>query len=199
MDDFNDVDMGRRESKFFDSGHVLTPVAIAGNVKDSIVKIPQGVGDEERVGRQCRIDHIEWHVLFELPKVSSGTEKDGDCARMILFVDTQCNGAVATAADILDSPSTLSFYNLSNKDRFVILVDKIYDLTRHSGTVQGGNITQPAELTHTQQSRACNIPMEYSGTTGALTEMTQNNVGALIVSALGEIWYTAKFRVRYSD
>ncbi len=186
------------ELKFFDLDIDQSPVAVGGNITDSVNEIAQGVTETTRIGRKCTIKSINWRFKISLP-ASTTSASTSDVIRVMLYLDKQANGATAAVADILESADFQSFNNLSNKSRFRTIMDRTYDLNVPSG---GGDGTTEdyGEVTETDTLfKKVNVPIEFNSTAGAITELTSNNFGVLLISASGLATFSSKMRLRYSD
>ncbi len=189
------------EYKFFDLDIDDAVVAAGANiVQDSCNKIPQGVTEVTRVGRKCVIKKIGWKFQMILPTTAVATATTDIC-RVILYLDKQANGATATTTGILESDDFQSFNNLANKNRFRTLMDRTYQLKCPAGSGRGSTDTLSYGEDAIQDSfyKNCNIPLEFSATTGAITEITSNNIGVLILSGDGLVGFFSKMRLRFSD
>ena len=198
-----------REYKFLDTAFADTGVSVTGDIMNNgtFCVVPQGAGESERVGRKIVIKKVMFRGRVTLGSAQAGTVGDAVEAtqiRVILYLDKQCNGAAATAAQIL-GPGTVSidsFNELVNKGRFTILKDKIVDLNRlcmvHNGTnYDGGEVIRKVFF-----SKKCNIPIEYEGATGAITEIRSNNIGMMAVAwdaSSSPVLLNGLVRIRYSD
>lgn len=186
------------ELKFHDVDVDDSTISSSGTIMNSgtINIIAGGVTESQRVGRNCVIHSIGWRINLELPAAAS--TQSSDQVRLIMYLDKQCNGATAAVTDILESASFLSFNNLSNRGRFRILMDKHYLLnTSISGNGSSVNTIEIQEYDDFYKS--CTIPLEFSGATGAITELRSNNLGILTISKNGLPSLTSKIRLRYSD
>jgi len=127
-----------------------------------------------------------------------GSTVSADTVRIILFVDTQCNGAGCNVSDFLKTPSYLAYNNLVNSGRFRTLHDKIHDI--NAGLLSDGSREYIAVKTEEVYINNLSIPIEYSGSTGGLTEIKSNNIGMLWISGgSGKTGIARSIRVRYSD
>lgn len=175
-----------RELKFFDTAlswqfDITAEVPATGG---QLVLIPQGDTQSTRDGRLARIKsvHIKAHVNLGGPSVA------GDPAAGIEFYviqDRQCNGAAAAVADVFTITGTSNlagaFRNLNNSKRFRILKhwkyypgDEGVVLTVHessAGTFTSSNTSCSVDL-----FIPCDILVDWNSTTGAITEITQNNI-----------------------
>ena len=189
------------ELKFHDVDLDDTVVASAGAITPSINLIAQGVTEVTRVGRKCTITNVNWRMNYSMPQVDAqATPGAGDILRIILYVDKQANKATAAITDILESADYQSFRNLANVSRFNLLVDKTVGLnymglaSDGTGVVSQGLMIRPHDL-----YRKLSLPIEFSAGTGAITEITSNNLGVLLISKNGLCGFNSKFRLRFSD
>jgi len=161
-----------------------------------LVLIPQGVTESTRVGRKCVIRSIQgrWDLRFN---PAAGASADTSYA-IYLVLDKQCNGAAAAYTDVfVQSVATQFFHNLANSGRFVVL--KKWVGTFNSGA--GVSTAYNPVTKHIDWYKKCNIPIEYSSTTGAITEIRSNNI-FLIAGAYNSddtIGVVGNVRVRFSD
>lgn len=188
------------ETKFHDidiDGTFTTAGAIQNGGTVNI--IPQGVLENNRVGRKCTIKTVHWRYNIQIPTTASSSETS-DSARVILYVDKQCNGATATVANILAAANYQAYRALENVGRFKILLDKTHKIQCGGGV--GGAIDLWAENQQNYRfSKKCNIPIEYdnSASTGVLTTIRTNNIGVLLIGQGGFATMDSKMRLRFSD
>ncbi len=190
------------ELKFHDLDINDSAIAIGVTVaEDSVVTIAQGVGESQRIGRKCTVRKIGWR--FTIAQNSSADQADppkGDVVRILLYLDKQTNGATATSTDILESADYQSFNNLSNKSRFRTLMDRTYTIGYNLAQTDGTNTgAYPETLIEDDFFKNVNIPLEYTAGTGAITELTTNNIGVLTISKNGTATFESKMRIRFSD
>lgn len=190
------------ETKFHDIDVDVATVLTAGSVLNSgtINIIPQGVLENNRVGRKCTIKKIFWKYNVLL-KNSAAESTTTDTVRLILFVDKQCNGATATVADILASANYQSFRALENVGRFVILMDRTITINSEGLSGVTGSVQSSARVMNGKFAKSCNIPIEYdnSASTGVLTTIRTNNLSVLAISANALSALDSKFRLRFTD
>lgn len=187
------------EKKYIDTTLTLSdPVPTTGSIYDSLVNIAQGAGESQRVGRKVTVTAISlrYEVAIDNTSTPSATE---DGVRVILFHDAQTNGVAASVTDILAAASYLSFNNLSNKERFKILSDKFHDVSCTAGAWDGANDQFAAKGVTKSVYLRCEVPVEFSGATGAITEIRSNNLGVLIISTKAKAKFSGLVRVRYAD
>ncbi len=213
----------RTELKFFD----LTPseptiaatmefMSKTGGVSsttNTLVDLKQGISASERIGRKCTIKKITLRLHISKDEGTSatiGTTAGGmeNHVRFILFWDKQCNGAQISATDLLVADTIFSFQSIENSKRFKILWDKTTRMVS-TGIGQGDGTTNLSAtslvtklLTYTVR---VNIPIEYSSTTGAITEMRVNNIGlvawseGVTGSRVISLTTESRIRIRFVD
>lgn len=198
------------ERKFLDVTIADNSISATGDIQNSgtLIVIPQGAGESQRVGRKVVIRKIMFRGEATLNEYAGTTEADASAAnrvRIIFYVDKQCNGAAATAGDILATATPVSngFNNLNNRDRFLILKDKFIDLNPMALAKGTTNYVRPRVNKSMFFARSCELPIEYSSTTGAITEIRSNNIGCLIIADSAATGFacavTGTVRFRYTD
>ncbi len=186
------------ELKFFDLDLDDALIASGGTITDSINKIPQGVTEITRVGRKCTIRQINWRFDLQLP-TQTGASAGTDTVRVLMYLDKQANGATAAITDILESADFQSFNNLSNKRRFRTLMDRTYAINAEAGGGDGTNEDYAANTLTDSFYKKVNITIEFNSTAGAITEISSNNIGVLLISRSGLVAFSSKIRLRFSD
>ncbi len=189
------------ELKFHDLTIDDAVVSGAGTIGASFNLIAQGVTESERIGRKCTLKSIWWKYSIGLPEQDAvATPVLGDCVRQIVFLDKQANGAAAVVTDVLETAAFNSFRNLANQDRFTILQDKNHDIQYAGLASDGAGVVSQAGVTQNYQwHKKCNVPIEFSSTTGALSEVRSNNIGSIHISRNGVASFLSEIRVRFSD
>lgn len=184
------------EFKFHDLNIDDAVVAQNGTiVQASCVLIAAGTGQSERVGRRINVVKLQWRYEVTLPETTDAT-KTHDDVRFVLYVDKQANGATAAVTDILVSDNYQSYYQLRNIGRFAVLVDKTINLQSTSGvaTTGYGEASKSGDFEF-----LLDMDVDYTGTTGVLTEIASANIGVMLVGSGGLAGFTSKMRIRYSD
>lgn len=192
-----------QELKFLDSSHDDNPIPSAGQVIGSVNLIAQGVTQSTRVGRKCTIKAINWHWCVGLPaRTDVATPPTvNDTVRVMMILDKQCNGAAATVTDVLFTADWQSFNNLSNSNRFRVLYDKTVDLN-YTDMIhdEAANTFSNHRVNHTKSFyKKCNIPIEFSATSGALTTVRSNNIFVMVISSSGIATIDSVVRIRFTD
>lgn len=184
------------ELKFFDTAHTFsfdsTPEVPAGG---QLCLIPQGVTESTRVGRKCTVRSISMKGTLTY---NPGTSTAGATTIWLtLVLDKQCNGAAATNGDVYVGNPMNNFRNMANISRFTVLKRIIIDFNSTAG-VSGAYSASQKTFGFTKK---CNIPLEFSSTTGALTELKTNNLFLLANSYPGDdlVTIAGVTRIRFSD
>jgi len=188
------------EDKFFDTTLGFS-FDTTGEVPSSgqLALIPQGVTESTRVGRKCTVKSIQIRGSLTMSPAASATA----CATAYLYLvlDTQCNGAPAAITDVLTSNAmNQGLINMANSGRFRILKRWAIPFNPAAGATTALNsVVKPIEY-----FKKCNIPIEYSSTTGAISEIRSNNIfllagchGAGVFDDLVSMAGTA--RIKFSD
>jgi len=139
----------------------------------SLNQIPQGTSANQREGRRCTIKKIQVKALVTCPETTVAADTAFNY-RLMLVLDKQANGAIPNTQDLfqLNTAGVNALYNLDNSQRFTIIADKTYSI-ESSGAVGATS----ARATKTiQWNIKANIPLEFSGTTGAVSEIRSNNL-----------------------
>jgi len=186
------------EQKFFDTALSFNFDA-TGEVPATgqLVLIPQGVTESTRVGRKCVIKSVQMKGVTNA--VPGGGGPGATSAYLYLVLDKQCNGAAAAVTDVLTSNVlTTAFRNLANSSRFVILKKWVWVHNAQAGVATAFGTTQKRFDFY----KKCNIPLEFSSTTGAITELKSNNLFLLAgADSLSDdtISMIGNCRVRFAD
>jgi len=160
--------------------------------------IPQGVTESTRVGRKCVLKSINIRWQAELVP-GAATQQVASTCMIILVLDKQCNGAAAAIGDVLTGTNIVTAqHNLSNSERFRVL--KTWRWTMNIGA--GVSAAWANVVRQFQYYKKLNIPIEFSSTTGAITEIRSNNL-FLLAGTGGQsddaINMSGLVRVRFSD
>ncbi len=189
------------ELKFHDVALDDAVVSATGGITPTLIIIPQGVTESNRVGRKCTLKSVHCRYRITLPtQDAQGTPAFGDTIRTIIYVDKQCNGATAAITDILEAANVQSFRNLANSGRFTFLCDKLQFINYSGLASDNAGVVSQAGVSHSYVwNKRLNMPIEYDSTTGAITEIRSNNVSILLLSAHGICGFSSEFRFRFSD
>ncbi len=190
------------ELKFHDIDVDDAVIATGFSVQTALLTIPEGNGEEERIGRSITIKKINWRFRVTLPTTAVADET-ADTARVVLVWDKQANGAAPASTDVFETNDFQSFNNLSNNRRFRILMDKTYSIRSQGGSGRGATdtLSYAENVIDDTCFKNVNIPIEYdnTATTGAITTIRSNNITVLLSSASGLVGFSSKMRFRYTD
>lgn len=168
------------------------PMNRLGNMQQgSIVTIPQGVGQNERIGRKVTITRIDARIRVFLHGTSDIT-KTSSMYKIVFLWDKQANGTapaigqVWEKGDVAGTPTYLGepiqrFKEKANGGRFVHL-KTITGTISHSGGGLGGTDTWPLKTKYITFSKRVNIPIEFNGTDGVVAEVRSNNLAVATFS-----------------
>lgn len=192
---------GDGELKFHNFDYDVTPVPNGGIVRATINIIAQGTAEDERIGRKCTIRSIQWRYAYYLDTIANVVlPKSGDLLRLIVFVDKQCNGVAATVTQLLETADIFANKSLVNQGRFTILLDRLHSINYLTLTENTDDLySQSKVMEQATWYKACNVPIEFSGVTGAIAEIRSNNIGILTISSAGSVRLESRVRIRYSD
>lgn len=199
------------ELKFYDENKGATAVyngAGTAYLESSMNNIPEGTGQSERLGRKCTVTAAFVRGTLTLVGATAASRNSAKC-RLVLLLDKQCNGAAISgtfgnntgAAFELDDIN--SFRNLENSSRFKVLYDKVHTLTADGATASGAAFTfGDVKKNFMINLPRLNIPLEFSGATGGITEIRSNNLVMVAISdATANTDLTCEYisRIRYKD
>lgn len=85
-----------------------------------LTEIPDGPLPTERNGDQCKMVSLEGKILIT-PDVGS----DDTNVRLLIVKDTLHTGTDPVMLDVLDEETSFAMRNMDNKNRFIILLDRI--------------------------------------------------------------------------
>jgi len=158
----------RTELKWLDT-QLSAAVDATGEVPTGgqVCLVPQGDGPSARDGNKCTVKSVHLRGTFNLAATSPP-----QYVYLRLIMDTQCNGAAAAITDVYSTADMReNFRNLNNSDRFKVICKKDIKVSP-----QYGITSATAAINHVDIFKKVNVPMIYSSTTGALTEIRSNNL-----------------------
>ncbi len=193
------------ELKFLDDdmvgGVIPNSVPFESSGEGGIVNSNRGSGQSQREGRHILITNIRVRFRYHLPRNATDVSWV-DSVRFMVILDKQANGASPLISDVLDFQSGAvayihAFPKLSNGDRFQILHQQWDDFATQSLDAFGetGAIFQIVDF-----EMDCNIPIDYDGNTGGVSDITSNNIIVWMISASQDIQlHSGVTRVRFLD
>jgi len=161
------------ELKFFDTALSFSFDATAEvPATGQLTLIPQGDTESTRDGRVAYIKSIQLRGFANFVPGAAAAQSSTVCF-LYLVLDTQCNGAAAAITDVFTSNvAGTNLLNLNNSGRFRILKKWVITFNSAAGaTTAFSNVTKQIEF-----YKRCNIKVDWSSTTGAITEIRSNNV-----------------------
>jgi len=166
--------------------------------------IPQGDTQSQRIGRKVIIKSIS--LKGNMVSVPAAAAVAASTAYMWLVMDTQANGAAATAADantgvFTTNDAATAQLTLANSSRFRVIKKWAWDFNAPAGVTTAYNRVSK----HFNFYKKCSIPIEFdaAATTGAITTIRSNNL--FLVAGIGgslsddEVQMTGSCRIRYED
>lgn len=182
------------ELKFFDTAISFSSAETAVvPATGQLSLIPQGTEADERIGRKVKIHSLFFRGTLKYDPSTNTTPAD---LFMYIVLDKQANGAAAATLDVMTGNNLgISMINMANSKRFRILKRFVVTAPPLSGT--GTALTET--LAHFEWYHKCNIPIEYSSTTGALSEIKSNNIFILAGSSTKSVIVLGTCRMRFSD
>lgn len=160
------------ELKFFDTALSFL-VDATGEVPATgqLALIPQGDTESTRDGRMAFIKSIQIRANVAFVPAAAATAATNVFVYVIL--DTQANGAAAAATDVFTGTNfNTALINLNNSGRFRILKKIMIPMNAMAGvTTAYNNVVKSIDY-----YARCNIKMDWSSTTGAITEIRSNNI-----------------------
>jgi len=212
------------EKKFHDNGEPYTTLANVGTTStppysqiQSFCLIPQGDLNHQRNGAKIMITGLTFRFGVMIDTNSNATfgsvVQTSSTWRVIIYVDTQTNGAAAGIGDLLDTSITNehafdAFNNLYNTGRFKTLMDKYINLDGIASTYNPGDskFYQNGQMKEFKKTIKLNLPVTFTGTDGSLGSIRTNNIGAFIFcNSFGgttdatQRKFAYRFRVRFTD
>lgn len=188
------------ELKFFDTALSFN-FDVTGEVPATgqLSLIPQGVTENNRIGRKCVIKSIQ--IRATVTYVPGATTTGSANGFVYVVLDKQANGAAAAVTDVLTSSAmSTAFINLDNSKRFVILKRFPMSFVSQAGVSAAyARDTKILDWYH-----KCNMSIEYDSTaaTGAIGTIRSNNI-FLLAGADGqgddEIAFSGNCRLRFLD
>lgn len=144
----------------------------------------------QRIGRKVNMKSLYIRATVQL----ATTSVRGGNIRMIVFYDKQANGTAPAVTDLLVEDSFYSPNNLSNRDRFVVLADQVFDPIGTQADYQKSCVVYKKINLET---------MFNAGTAGTIADITSGSIyimfaqsGTIATGNPTASWYS---RIRYTD
>lgn len=183
------VDLTGAEKKAIDTTSTLAPPLTASFTACTLLNgCAQGVGNSERIGRKMCMKSISLRYIHQ--PTSGGPNSQ---VRILIIYDKQTNGSLPANSDIIPLAQFIGHLNLSNADRFVVLMDEISESSQSSALTISG-----------KRYLKCNLETVFGGTTNGIASINSGGVyilaannSDLTVGAVSALWY--QVRIRYTD
>ncbi len=197
------------ELKFHSTNHSSKTVSSGGSVDpNTLLVLPQGTTQNQRIGRKVIIRVVQLNMSFKKdPTAGAGAFGAVDTVSVGLFLDKQANGAAAAYLDLFDSANgPLALRNLDNTGRFEIFKKWLFvmnstgaGMSHNSADVLTQEVTASSKVL--RYYKKCAIPVIYTGATGAITELTSNNIAMWAISenTVPLVTWDLSVRIRYAD
>lgn len=160
------------ELKFFDTTLTFAFDA-TGEVPATgqLALIPQGDTESTRDGRKAVIKSIQIRGAITYVPAASGVA--ATINYLYLVLDKQTNGAAAAITDVFTSNAMRdNLLNLNNSGRFRIIKKWVIRMEPKAGVTTAYN----NDIRQVEYYKKCNIPIDWSSTAGAITEIRSNNI-----------------------
>lgn len=161
--------------------------------------LASGTGSSDRIGKKITIKSIQLKGSIGLGNTNSLSV----VFHIWLCLDTQANGTLATLSDVIDSTSLdIARPVIANSERFRVLKKLVFECPALYSTITTGPTSGSLMLRqHFDYFKKCNYEIDYSLTTGAITEIRSNNL-FLIAGTVGDNsqpTLNMVSRIRYTD
>lgn len=170
----------------------------------------QGSDYTDRIGRKIFMKSLFIRGMVSTqPSLNAGSSPsaaNSQTARMVVFIDSQPNGAAPSVTDLLNTASPFSQLNLNNRDRFRILADETFCF---GPLVTSTTATQAIAYADNQASlveRYLRLRHETIFNAGNAGTIGDINSGALymfwigsVISGAADCIATVSTRVRFLD
>lgn len=184
------------ELKTIDSGtSTIAPVTAAGTVT-LINGVATGTDFTNRVGRKTLMKTLLLTFTHSPPTASNSAS--GDVHRVIVFYDSQTNGAAPAVTDVIAIADALNPMQLTNRERFKILLDKRIALPAFVMAAGVPTAGDPRQLFWKKYLKI-NMDTVYGGSAATVGSV---QTGGLFMAVLSQTatWNASYYsRVRFTD
>lgn len=194
--------------------------ALAGG--PNMLQIAQGNNESQRIGRKIAVVglYVKGQILHLEESFAS---RSGGTARLVIFQDKQTNSAglgpddsefviTEMASSSGNYKGVMGYRNLQYVNRFKILMDELLDINMTAGyksTDTGTGFGRKVCYFEKYINFNKPVPIEYTGNTGDVSEITSNSFGGIILYEGGapegteaddnSISFRVNVRVKYID
>jgi len=160
-------------------GVLGTATNATGAMTPGFLSIAQGTSDVQRVGNLICVKNFNFRGVLTFQGVNTMYPQR---VRVVFFWDFQANGAVSTIGDMFKGPISGAvatrqecepFRNLDNVSRFKIIKDKTFSYHPNS---QNATPISNGQQFPIKVSWKGDMPVHYSSSAGAITEMRSENL-----------------------
>lgn len=186
-----------RELKFHDTSFDVS-VPETADTRGGCANVAQGTGQSERIGRKIVVKSIQ--LTGRLRYTPVNISDTATTAYLYILQDNRCDGGNPVATEVFTgSDMSKAFKNLAFASRFKILKRYAIDLNVPQ---DNESIYVPGALNYNIDFYTkLDIPMEFTGSTGNVSEMTEHNlvVFAGAKDSDGQVRFFGESRIRYID
>jgi len=179
----------------------------------SFNQIAQGDTQSTRAGNKILLDSLFIRytcVAQQRDFAAPPTSSTNRYFRVIVYLDTQCNGSIAPIDNLLDlgASNQMPFHaynNVNSLGRYKILADRQVELPVPTAFYStGGTPYHIAEVEKNGEIylKKLNLPITYGGSSGNLADVFTNNIGMLILASgatAAEFAFGFRSRLRFYD
>jgi len=212
------------EVKFHDNGAGYTTLTNVGTPTTpphlqipSFCLIPQGDLNHQRNGAKIMLTKLTFRFGVMIDTNSNLTlnslVQTSSAWRVILYIDTQTNGAAAAIGDVFDTSIANEhafdvYNNLYNTGRFKTLMDKYINLDGIAPTFNADNknYVQAGQMKEFKKTIPLNLPVTFTGTDGTIGTIRTNNIGCFVfcnsfggTTDAAQRKFAYRFRLRFTD
>lgn len=188
------------EVKFYDSafGTLAIPAGPASLIDPTVVSgIVNGTGPSDRIRRRIKVVKVDYS--FSIILNGAAALLNSDAIRYDMWLDRQCNGVAPAAAELYTAAGALGttqFPNLFNEKRYKRMYTLVHQFNPASSIgANSANVGMKIE-----ESFSPNVVIEYDASTGAVGDLTSNNIFQCWSSDSGFcVLNTGLTRVHYVD
>jgi len=136
--------------------------------------------------------------------LKSGTHR----YRVIIYIDTQCNGAATPLAALMQGAPNGGdqfdlFNSLNSVGRIKVLMDKFLSVTPNVSVISGGgDFHQQGVTVQFKKTLTFNLPIQYADGNANMASITTNNIGMIVLCDNAVHQDTAlafRTRLRFTD
>lgn len=172
---------GEANMKHFDTTSMSQPVASNATTQFEMAPfgLSEGTDFNQRLGRKIRIYKVEmWCNCVPNPGF---VNPQGDSVRCIVVLDSEVRGVTFTGGDIMDSASSLTFYNASKvPSRFKVIDDMARPIVPTS--IAAGVTTSTASVPVWKMTYSVPFTINYVSNFGTLVDIQDFSIRATAIA-----------------